>query len=274
MDFYPWSGTHAEDVWSDTVIRQGYFDRAPPSLHKEIDTAKSTVFPGMKHKSGLHSLSNLFTNILAHRRSHGQITASSTFKPPPRVTLTDTRKETWLKELANPATSLRKLSRTIPHGIRGKQLLEQCWTKNIPTGRAVWLAKCVGANEIRATKRKGPGGSLVTGNESKWIRDWTVIVEQYIESVVLLCREDDWENHLYYAVRLAAHLYADHLLDKEHFLDWLVSSTEAANLARLPIWILVTQIYWDDLVIFRKHGRRLVQSLCFHLKSVRIPAVS
>lgn len=59
--------------------------------------------------------------------------------------------------------------------------------KEVPMERAVWLAKCVGANEIRASKRtKGAPGS---GGEAKWIRDWTVCVEQFVESTITLCGE-------------------------------------------------------------------------------------
>lgn len=113
--------------------------------------------------------------------------------------MTDTKRETWLKDLANPTTPLRRLSRTIPHGIRGKQLLEQCLGKKIPTARAAWLAKCVGANEIRAFKRKGVTGTFAMGGESKWIRDWTMCVEQFVESVVASCGEDDWRAKILYA---------------------------------------------------------------------------
>lgn len=153
----------------------------------------------MKHKSGLHTLSSLFTTVLSQRRTHGQITSAPTFKPPPRVTLTDTKRETWLRDLANPSIPLRRLSRTIPHGIRGKVLLEQCLSKQIPTERAVWLAKCVGANEIRAFKRKGVTGAFAMGGEAKWIRDWTVFVEQFVESIVASCGDNDWKARVIYA---------------------------------------------------------------------------
>jgi mediator of RNA polymerase II transcription subunit 12 len=158
------------------------------------------MFAAVKHKSGLQTLSSLFTTVFSQRRAHSQITATPTFKPPPRVTLTDTKRETWLRDLANPAISLRRLSRTIPHGIRGKVLLEQCLSKQIPTERAIWLVKCVGANEIRAFKRKGVTGALSIGGEAKWIRDWTAFVEQFVESVIASCGEQPgWKGRVSYA---------------------------------------------------------------------------
>jgi len=178
------------------VIRNGYYDKGLfPTA--ETQSAKNILFPALKHKTGLTALSSVFTAVLGQRRHNGQITAPSTFKPPPRVTLTDTKREVWLKDLANPAISLRRLSRTIPHGIRGKVLLEQCLNKRVPTDRAVWLIKCVGANEIRATKRKGVS-TLVMGGETRWIKDWTVSVEQFIEHVYFSFGEDDWKAKVHY----------------------------------------------------------------------------
>jgi mediator of RNA polymerase II transcription subunit 12 len=180
------------------VIRQGFFDKAPVS-NNETSSAKPAIFPAFKHKSGLHALSTVFTGILGHRRHNGQITAPSTFKPPPRVTVTDTKREIWLKDLANPLIPLRRLSRTIPHGIRGKVLLDQCLNKRVPIDRAIWLAKCVGANDIRAFKRKGVNGTFVMGGEAKWIRDWTVCVEQFVEAVFSAFGDVEWKAKVNYA---------------------------------------------------------------------------
>lgn len=197
-DFTPWAGDGPEDHFTQSFIQNGYFDKIPVG-QAETGSAKGAVFPSLKHKTGLYALSTVFTGLLASRRHNGQITAASTFKPPPRVTLTDTKREAWLKELANPITSLRKLSRTIPHGIRGKGLLEQCLNKNVPTDRAVWLAKCVGALEIRAFKRKGMGSAVVMNGEAKWIRDWTVFVEQFVDGVVASFKDSEWKNKVNYA---------------------------------------------------------------------------
>ena len=198
-DFYPWRGGHPEDQFSDNIIRIGYFDKAPAQPTQEAASAKAALFPALKHKTGLHALSTVLTGVLNQRRHIGQISSPSTFKPPPRVTLTDTKREVWLKDLANPTIPLRRLSRTIPHGIRGRVLLDQCLNKNVPTDRAVWLAKCVGANEIRAFKRKGVNNTFVMGGEVKWIRDWTLCVEQFLEAVIGAFTEEDWKAKVTYA---------------------------------------------------------------------------
>lgn len=63
------------------------------------------------------------------------------------------------------------------------------------------------------------------------------------------------------SIRLSANLYSEHLLDREHYLDSVLASFESSNLDTVPIWILVLQIVWKDLVIYRKYGRRLVEAL-------------
>lgn len=196
-DFFPWMGNHPEDVLSEHVAKQGFYDKT--QISHESNTARPSLYSIFKHKSGLHTLSTLFVSALEQRQAHGRVTACSTFKPPPRVTLTDAKREAWLKDLANPAVPLRRLSRTIPHGIRGKVLLDQCLSKDIPTTRAVWLAKCVGANEIRAFKRKGTSGTFAMGGEVKWIKDWTTCVEQFIDGVIGSCGTTEWRTKMTYA---------------------------------------------------------------------------
>lgn len=196
-DFFPWTGNHLEDQFSEAAIRQGFYDKSQMTQN-ETGSARTSIFPSLKHKSGLQTLSSLFTSVLAQRRAYGQITTNSTFKPPPRVTVTDTKREMWLKDLANPTISLRRLSRSIPHGIRGKVLLDQSLGKNIPIERAVWLAKCVGANELRSFRRKGASG-FPMGGEGKWIREFTVCVEQFLENAVGSCGETDFKARINYA---------------------------------------------------------------------------
>lgn len=196
-DYFPWTCTHPEDVLSESTSKQGFYDRVQVSQN-EMSTARPCIWSSLKHKSGLQVLSSLLVSTIDHRQAHRTVTASSTFKPPPRVTLTDTKREAWLRDLADPLIPLRRLSRTIPHGIRGKALLEHCLVKDIPISRAVWLAKCVGANEIRAFKRKGASGAFTVGGEEKWIKDWTTSVQLFVETVMSDCGTSDWRSRMYY----------------------------------------------------------------------------
>ncbi|KAG2421487.1 hypothetical protein HFD88_005462 [Aspergillus terreus] len=269
-DFSPWTGNHPEDVLNEQTAKQGHYDRTQVSQN-ESNTARPSLYAQLKHRSGLQMLSSVFAAALEKRQSHNLVNAPSTFKPPPRVTLTDNKREAWLRDLANPSVPLRRLSRTIPHGIRGKALLDQCLSKWIPVNRAVWLAKCVGANEIRAFKRKGTSGAVVIGLEAKWVREWTAHVQQFLEGLVAACGTADWKMKMTYAVGLTARLFFERLLDDEQYLGWFLSSLEAASLNTVPVWLLMLGIYWDSIMRYRKRGRRLAEALLEKLRQVTNP---
>ncbi|KAK5113154.1 hypothetical protein LTR85_010972 [Meristemomyces frigidus] len=269
-DFAPWTGQHPEDQLNEAVVKVGYCDKGPGGNQSESNSAKPSIWQNLSSKNnmGLQTLSYLFTQVLEKRQVLGKCTAPSTFRPPPRVTVTDTKREAWLRDLANPDVPLRKQSRTIPHGIRGKLLMDQCLGKDIPLQRAVWLAKCVGANELRAFRRKGVSGAAAATGESKWVREWTVHVELFLEGVMATCGQLDWQAKMNYAVKLATSFYVEKLLDLDHFLDWIVSSFADASLERLPIWIIMTQIFWKDIIRFMRRGRKLAESILERLHQI------
>lgn len=70
------------------------------------------------------------------------------------------------------------------------------------------------------------------------------------------------------SIRLATHLYAEHLLERDHYVDWLVSGLENSPQARLPMWFLMIQVYWKDLLRARKTGRRLAAAVLQHHSAV------
>ena len=190
-DVFPWTGRQAEDTLSEALVKAGV--QSKPHIMNETNTARPSLWSNLKNKSGLTTLSTLFVAVLEKRQQTGRRQLPHAFKPPPRLTLRDSTREQWLHDLANPATSLRRLSRTIPHGLTGKVLLEQCLNKHIPLPRALWLAKCVGINELRAHKRKGQAGTIT------WGRGWTSSVEHFIDGVIAAIGQGDWKPRITYA---------------------------------------------------------------------------
>lgn len=69
-------------------------------------------------------------------------------------------------------------------------------------------------------------------------------------------------------LRLASRLSPDHLLDQDHYLDWMLSSLQHCDLDTLPVWMLVTQIHLQELLQQRQRGRRLVEALLGQLHKV------
>ncbi|KAF2265315.1 hypothetical protein CC78DRAFT_579454 [Lojkania enalia] len=260
-DLFPWTGNHPEDIMSEALVKAGISNKA--QIMNETNTARPSLWSNLKNKSGLSQLSSLFVQVLEKRQSCGRLTAPNAFKPPPRLTLRDSTRETWLHDLANPTVGLRRLSRTIPHGITGKALLEQCLNKNIPIPRALWLAKCVGINEMRSHKRKGQAGTIT------WVRGWTGSVEQFLENTISTIGQQDWKPRITYALQLATHLYKEHLLEEDHYLDWVLNNLETCSAERLFLWLLLASVYWRDLTSSRRRGKRLADSVLIHAQKLR-----
>jgi mediator of RNA polymerase II transcription subunit 12 len=261
-DLFPWTGNNAEDTLTEALVKGGISNK--PQIMNETNTARPSLWSNLKNKSGITTLSTLFVAVLEKRQQNGRLQTPNTFKPPPRLTLRDSTREGWLHDLANPTVSLRRLSRTIPHGLTGKVLLEQCLNKNIPLPRALWLAKCVGINELRAHKRKGQAGTVT------WGRGWTSSVEQFLDSVISTIGQGDWKPRITYALQLATYLYKEHLLDDDHYLDWMLNGLDTCPPERLFIWLLVSSVphYWIDISSCRQRGKRLADSLLSHLGKV------
>ncbi|KAH6620139.1 hypothetical protein C7974DRAFT_363490 [Boeremia exigua] len=258
-DVFPWTGTNPEDTLTEALVKGGISNK--PQIMNETNTARPSLWSNLKNKSGLSTLSTLFVAVLEKRQQAGRLQEPNTFKPPPRLTLRDTAREQWLYDLSNPAIGLRRLSRTIPHGLTGKVLLEQCLNKNIPLPRALWLAKCVGINELRAHKRKGQAGTVT------WVRGWTSSVEQFLDSILAGVGTGEWKQRMTYSLQLATFLYKESLLDMDHFLDWILHSMGASSSERLFIWLLIVSIpaYWQGLTSCRMRGKRLAEALLSHV---------
>ncbi|KAF2279548.1 uncharacterized protein EI97DRAFT_464783 [Westerdykella ornata] len=252
-----WTGNNPEDALSETLVKAGVSNKA--QIMNETNTARPSLWSNLKSRAGLSNLSSLFLALLEKRQSCGRITLSSSFKPPPRLTLRDSTREAWLHDLANPAVGLRRLSRTIPHGITGTVLLDHCLNKNIPLPRAIWLAKCVGINEMRSHKRKGQAGTLT------WVRGWTSSVEQFLEIAISTVGQQGWKPRVTYALQLATSLYKEQLLDDEHFLDWVLKNLAACPTERLFLWLMIVSIYRQDLTSSRRRGKRLAELLLNHI---------
>lgn len=55
-------------------------------------------------------------------------------------------------------------------------------------------------------------------------------------------------------------------------MDWILDSLEKSPQSKLPVWMLIAQIYWKDMVLLRRTARKLVSVLLFHLHEVSAPS--
>lgn len=72
-----------------------------------------------------------------------------------------------------------------------------------------------------------------------------------------------------HSVSLTSRLFFERLLDHDQYLSWFLVSLEAAPLNTVPVWLLMLGIYWNNIMRYRKRGRRLAEVLLEKLRLVR-----
>ena len=70
------------------------------------------------------------------------------------------------------------------------------------------------------------------------------------------------------SLQLVTHIYSEHLLDEDQFFDWMLTSFMSSETDRLPIWLLIAQLFWKDVWRYRHRGRRLAEAMLNHLHAV------
>lgn len=184
-DFESWQHAPQQDEIAVALLHKGYV--TPAVVGNELLSARSIIQQSLQllvdgDKRGPSALmQRLSRAMLRAIQLHEQntVVAASThrFRFPPRVTLTDQRRELWLSNLANPHFPLRQLSRTIPHGLKKQRLLQQCVDKRLPLLRAIWFLKCICGNEVKSMLRKVANpqarATALALIEQQWVSEWT-----------------------------------------------------------------------------------------------------
>lgn len=71
-----------------------------------------------------------------------------------------------------------------------------------------------------------------------------------------------------------SHIFSEHLLDQDQYLDWVVASLQSSDLHGVLVWLLVVQLYWKEILRYRERGRRLAEALLDQLWKVNLIARS
>lgn len=82
--------------------------------------------------------------------SFNSMLSDTSYKLPNRVVYNETMKKSFLSDLADERIPLNspKFAKSVPHGMKGADLLEMLWTKRIKVERAVWLIQVIGAHDV------------------------------------------------------------------------------------------------------------------------------
>lgn len=71
------------------------------------------------------------------------------------------------------------------------------------------------------------------------------------------------------SLKLAKHLLAEGLLDREHYFDWLLTALNYSDLDTLSMYMLIARTHLDEIGQHRRYGHRLANSLLMQLHKVR-----
>ncbi|KAF6010290.1 hypothetical protein HII12_002997 [Brettanomyces bruxellensis] len=244
-DFHIWKHTSMDDKRMCKHLQKGYYQ--PPVVSNECHSGRQIVSQllhsangsdGLKNGTGtskdkgnvtkrkLNLMGDVMMKALIERHKMNRIRGKSTYRPPPRVTLTEHKREMWMRKLADGSIPLKKLSKAVPHGLRNKMLLLQCLKHNIPISRAIWLIKCISSNEQRQLKRRASNSGSVSLLVGQWTVEWTEQVCMFLEHIYKSCSDgqnkEKWKLSMDYGTKLVNELYFQNLLNREVFLSWVV----------------------------------------------------
>lgn len=57
-------------------------------------------------------------------------------------------------------------------------------------------------------------------------------------------------------------------MDQDHYVDWMITSLHNSDSNSVPVWLLVTQMHWKEILQYRRRGRRLAEALLEQLRRV------
>lgn len=204
-DFMPWKNQNqldsdsykliAEKCTKASYLNKGFFEE--PVVSNEYYSARNIVHSSLfsSNENCKHILQEISQNLVNAYKMRNEVinkirSDSSTFKVPPRVTLTALKREIWLRDLGNINVPFLKIATKIPHGMKFKVLVDTLANKNIPLSRAIWFTKCVLYSEMHTLRKRASSkqfasspskGSLnLETLEIRWIQDWTQQLIEYI----------------------------------------------------------------------------------------------
>lgn len=279
-DFQTWKQTTEDDHLMKLYLAKGYC--APREVAVEYQVGRSFVAPlfsagtnqQLVKTNKLDQLNDLLSNAQLKRRDFNKVQAKVSYNPPPRMTLTEHKRDIWLKRLSDPKIPLTQLSKAIPHGLRNKTLLEQCLLHNVSISRTIWLIKCVASNEQRQLNRK-PSSNINIIIE-RWVIEWTEQITTFLEGIILDCfctpTKGNWSKNLDFAIDLTVNVYVEGLINKVTFLTWIVRylskivkdrTLTIQDLRLISVHYLFLQKFWFKIIKFDYLSKELGEAMLY-----------
>lgn len=199
LDEIHWTGDQVNDQLSQSAVRQGHSAlRCVNNDKDECSTAKAHLLSSLGASYCMQHMSAFFCSILQERAGPSRSNCPFRRKSPSRITVADKKKEVWFDMLADSAVPLRDHGCSIPHGINGRAMLDKCLEKKIPITRALWLVRSIGAQALRALRRKGPKTQKVHDDQAQWLREWTFEVQSFVGDNAFVRSHAGWKRDIVY----------------------------------------------------------------------------
>lgn len=276
-DFKPWKHEPQEDEIFTNFLSKGYYvsskvnfesisarsslNESLPKLSNQLSDQFSRILQ-IRENSINRIPSNINVTLNNHKSSHSSFSINSLAGPefilPHRVTLTDNKKEQWLQDLSSPYASIAKITEFIPHGLKRRQVIEQCYLKQIPLKRATWFIKCCYSIELQSLHLKNQHSKVKNLNElDSLYRDWTDTFVYILEKLIFEMKQyyNDtnklkiWKLEISYFLKLLGNCYSLNMLHNEFFFHWLVEFvSKIENFEFLPICLHILTIFTDDII--------------------------
>ncbi|KAJ7502832.1 hypothetical protein B0H11DRAFT_1986564 [Mycena galericulata] len=283
--FHPPRPGQDEDVLTTENVRNGF--ALPKFVQAEKFSAKDVIHTSLRAGNALLQLEDLMNDVFTRRADRISPIPSSTFRMPTRVTLNDSKRQSWLADLANPDVPLHKLGKSVPHGAKGHDLLDLLHSNRVAIPRAVWFLRVLGANETAGLRNKP------SYNPTQYSIDWANVVTGYMKKQLadialpsaprpglnikqtfkgVLADTDTrerWISRFSYCLELLRPFYSEGLVDSRTFLVWLVQQMGMSNLAQVGFMVRLADEYLGGIMKNRALARPFIDTCLCKLSEIR-----
>lgn len=186
-------------------------------------------------------------------------------------------------------TSLRKLSKSVPHGFKSEKLLEVLAQRQVPMLRATWYIKIVALSEMQTQRSRH-------STQHKYSVDWTNTVNTFLKKQLLEINphstarptsalnpasgpqnvkpwaseeaKEKWESKWRYSMMLTKWQYNEGLLDHRNFLRTTVETLSTLGFEQVALLLNLISMFLSEYARSRLLMRLLIEGLLNTLQSV------
>lgn len=283
--FFPPKPGQDEDVLSEVRVRTGFV--LGHQVSAETFSAQAIINENLNAGDTLNKLEDLINEVFKRRADRVPSVPSSSFHIPARVTLSETKKQAWFADLANPDVPLSKLGKSVPHERKDHGLLDMLHQNNVAIPRAVWFLRVSGANETVGYRNKNSANpnqhsvewaNVMTGYMKKQLNEIALPsaprpglnIKQTFKGVLAdIEGREKWISRFSYCLKLLRTFYTEGLVDHQTFLVWFVNQMGACNLAQAGFLSRLADEYLPPIMTSRALAKPFVEACLNKLSEIR-----